>query len=208
MDEDNQYFKKFYDQHQMIGVLYNYSIDELMPYLTESEFTKKPLYSDLQFNVNHAFKIAVNIGHLDKARFLLTSPKLKYTADIHFDDDFAIRAACEWGYKSIVDYLLHSPDLKEHAKLPENIDFVFESLQALIKECRTSLECEDYFDFIEYLIHDCNIQPTEKIVDVIRKSTPPSFQLNVLTKLAANELNLELPSKNTSISNNKNKSKI
>ncbi len=208
MDDYLEYLKKFYDQHQMIGVLYNGSIESLMPYLTESEITKNPLYSDLQFNINHCFKIAANIGHNEKVEFLLTSPKLDIHADIHFDNDFAIRAACEWGYKSLVEYLLHSPDLKEHAKLPENLDFVFESQEVLLKEARTSLECEDYFDFFHYLIHDCEIKPSEKIITIIKRSTPPTFQLNVLSKLAANDLDSSLPKKNNELDNKKKKHKM
>jgi len=208
MDDTDDFLTEFdllNKKGEMLDLLSNGTLNELKQYFIVSEVTSNYIYSDLQMNINHAFKIATNCGYIEKVKYLLTSPELNIHADIHFDNDFAIRAACEWGYKSVVEYLLTSPDLKKHAKLPENLDFIFESIEVLIKEAISELECEEYLDFWHYLIHECEIKATEKILTIIKRSTPIEFQLSAIAKLATIDLENSLPEKNKKIDNKKHK---
>jgi hypothetical protein len=196
MDNIETEFEILNKKGEMLDLLSNGSLEDLKQYFIKSEVTNNSIYSDLQMNINHAFKIAVNCGYIEKVKYLLTSSDLDIHANIHFDNDFAIRASCEWGYKHIVEYLLDSPELKEHAKLPQDIDFVFESIGVLIKEARSELECEEYLDFLTYLIYEKEILPTKKIESILKRFTPIEFEKNALAKLTANELEYFLPREN------------
>jgi len=179
---------KSFAQKEMINVLMRGTLEELNQYFVDSEVTQNELYSDLQFNINNAFKIAANNGDLEKCKYLLTSPDLNIHADIHFNNNSAMESACYWGYKDLVDYLFKSTELKENAKLPNNMEKIIESIIMHTKEARTLDQQIDYLCFIEYLVHDCLIRPTEKIISMLRKETHPSLYEPAIKQLAQNEL--------------------
>jgi hypothetical protein len=193
--------EKSFLQREMVEVLLNGSEEELKQYFTKSEKTNNDLYSDLQFNINLAFKVSANSGLFNKVKYLLTSPDLEIHADIHFDDDCAMESACCWGYGYLVEYFLHSEDLKEHLKLPQDMRFAFESILTLIDEvkhennhCSDSIidsqnnRIEDYLEFLTYLIYDCNIKPTEEIINLLERKTDKEFHEPAIKKMKINAL--------------------
>jgi hypothetical protein len=178
---------KFFKQKEMIQTIATGSLEELRQYFIPSEITNNELYSDLQFNINNALKIVASSGNFEKARYLLTSPKLNIHADIHFDNNDAIDSACYWGHKDLVDYLLHSSEIKENAKLPQDMDKIFNSIIMHTKEARNIDQQVEYLEFLTFLINDCQVRPTEKIIDMIEK-LHPSFYEPAIKQLAQNEL--------------------
>ena len=179
---------KFFKQKEMIETLINGSLDELKLYFIPSELTNNELYSDLQFNINNAFKIVANNGNTQIAKYLLTSPELNIHADIHFDNNDAIESACYWGHKVLVNYLLHSSELKENAKLPKDMDKIFNSIIMHTKEAKTLDQQVDYLDFLNFLINDCQVRPTQNIINLLKKNTHPSFYKPAISQLVQNEL--------------------
>jgi hypothetical protein len=179
---------KCFKQKEMIETLINGSLDQLKLYFIPSELTNNELYSDLQFNINNALKVVANNGNVEKAKYLLTSAELNIHADINFDNSSAIESACYWGHKDLVDYLLHSSELKENAKLPKNMDKIIESIIMHTKEARTLDQQIDYLEFIYFLVKDCQIRPTEKIINILTNNSHPSFYEPAIAQLAQNEL--------------------
>lgn len=179
---------KFFKQHEMINTISMGSLDDLKQYFIASDITNNELYSDLQFNINNAFKVVASMGNVKKAKYLLTSPELNIHADIHFDNDDAIESACYWGHKDLVDYLLHSPMLKENAKLPKNMDKIFDAIIMHANEARTLDKQVEYLEFLSFLINDCQVRPTENIFNLLKKNTHSSFYNHAFERLAQNEL--------------------
>jgi hypothetical protein len=206
----NEILDKKFKQKEMIYVLLNKPLEDLKPYFIQSEKTNNEIYSDLQFNINHAFIVATSSGKIHLVKYLLTSPELEMHADIHFDDDYAICAACRLGCQSLVEYLLDSSDLKVHAKIPNNpdeIEDIFNSVCDYIIEVNNKInnyeydrgsisgsscfaELDEYYDFLHYLIYKCEIQPTKDIIEVLKKNTDKEFYEPAIKKLKLNEVEL------------------
>ncbi len=89
-------------------------------------------FKDLtQTELNDQFLNACKDGSLDKVKYLLTSPDLKYHANIHSYDDYydpeiensptpqdeGLINACFCGHLDIVKYLLTSSELSEHVDI-------------------------------------------------------------------------------------------
>lgn len=179
---------KFLAQHEMISVLLNGNLGDLNEYFIHSELTNNEIYSDLQFNINHAFLVASKNGSLDKVRYLLNSSNLDIHADINFNNNAAMKEACIRGYEPLVRYFLTSSELQENAKMPENMDYVIGCIIQLAKNGKTLDEQMDYLNFIKFLANDCQIRPTVNIINMLRKETHPSLYEPVIKQLEQNEL--------------------
>jgi hypothetical protein len=177
-------------EKQIHYALMNNSLKEMKKYFTDSEITKNEIYSDLQLNINLAFKVSINNKDMTAIKYLLNSPDLDIHADIHFDDDYAIKYACNSGNKDLVDYLLNSSELKENATLPEDMDKVFNSvlMNAQPKQAKSLDQQYDYLCFLTFLVNDCKIRPTDTIINILKTQTHPSLYEPAIKQLAQNEL--------------------
>lgn len=204
----NKINDKCFKQKEMVYVLLNKPFEDLKQYFIKSEITDNELYSDLQFNINHAFIVAANNGKFNLVKYLLTSPELEMHADINFKDNEAMYSACCNGYQFLVEYLSSSPDLKEHAKIPSNpneLEDIFNSLCDYIMDvndrineddCDTNSirgrtyysQLDDYYQVLHYLIYKCEIRPTKDIISILQNKTTKEFYEPGIEKLKLNEM--------------------
>jgi ankyrin repeat protein len=70
-----------------------------------------------QVEIDVAFQSACLNGDVEKVKYLLTSPQLKFHPDIHMDKEFGLRAACMNGHLNVIKFLTTSPELKEHSDI-------------------------------------------------------------------------------------------
>lgn len=184
------------DQNDMSFVIMNKPFEELKPYFTDSHITKNPIYSDIQYNLNHALYIACNNYKFHIIKYVLTSPEISLHADIHYNNDCVIHAATSNGGYHIVEYLLTSPELKEHINIYNSINEVFENmLLELYKEYNDMYHYgketyidQDIVDTLNYLIYDFNISPTPKVIDLLIEKSPKDIYEPAIKQLTSNLL--------------------
>jgi hypothetical protein len=199
---------KLFKQKEMVHVLMNKPLEDLKQYFIKSELTDNEIYSDLQFNINHAFTVAANSGKFNVVKYLLTSPELEMHADINFDGGYAMYVALSEGNLYLVDYLLTSDELKEHGKIPTNpneLEDIFSSICNYIVDVNEKFneyECdpdsmqgrsycsqiEDYYEVLYFLIYKCEVRPTKDIISILGKSTSKEFFKDAVKKLELNEI--------------------
>jgi len=199
---------KLFKQTEMKHVLMNGSLEELKQYFIKSEITNNEVYSDLQFNINHAFIVASREGKFGLVKYLLTSPELEIHADVSFNDNYAIYSAFCDGYLYLVDYLSKSPDLKEHAKIPTNpneLEDIFNSICGCISELNENSnlheysddsmhvkahysQLDDYYEVLYSLVYHYEVRPTKDIIKTLEKNTTKEFSMLAIKKLKLNEM--------------------
>jgi hypothetical protein len=84
-------------------------------------------------------------GHLDKVRYLLTSPNLKEHARVSHNKYQGFLEACERGHFEIVRYLIQAPELATHITSDN------------LKDGLKSACFYKNLDIVKYLILDCDI---------------------------------------------------
>jgi hypothetical protein len=197
-------------QKEMLYVLMNKPLEQLKPYFVNSDLTKNEEYSDIQFNINHAFEVATRSNNVILIQYLLTSPELLMHADINFDDNIGMYNACCDGNQNLVQYLNASPELKQHAPIPTNeeeLEDIFGSVcnnmikieqeineYNLIDEEAKYSELEDYETFLHFLVFDCKVVPTNHIVSILKINTNKDFHEPAIEQLYANKIHKNVQS--------------
>lgn len=197
-------FKKFF-QHDMTQVLLTRDLEQLKLYFIESDITQNnPVYSDIQYNLNHALVVACREGHIKTVEYCLTSSELTIHANIHYNDGSPIYNCGAQANAFITEYLLTSPDLNEHADIYPHLEAIF--TEAL----SDSNDYRDTYDLFDYLIYDYKIKYVPEIVNILKEKTPPEYSALAISQLSKNTLFNELHSHlpNKSINEDKRKVKI
>lgn len=201
----------------MRNVIKKGSLEQLKPYLFDSELTKNEIYCDLQHNKEQAFLSSCYYGKLPLVQYLLTSHELVIPVDIHCKDDSAIFNAVEGCQTKVIEYLLHSPELKEHIDLYKNINEIFDTLiQELYIEDENCIPGdanaisinEEVVEIMDYLIYDYGISPTEHIIRLLKDETKTSYYEPAIKRLNNNLLYNGLVEETKTTKHNKEAKKI
>lgn len=168
-----------------------------------------------QDDLNDEYILACKNKEIDKVKYLLTSPELRFHANINSSNGEALRIACIQGNLPIVEYLLTSPDLKKHAYYTTNnydslasacfygkvdiVDFFF--THPKLKE-QIDIHCdqdkffrmamyEEQLSILQYFIFDMDIEKTVNIAGMINNASS-EFADKVNNMFAIRELNKNL----------------
>lgn len=114
------------------------------------KFKKEKVFVDIHYYDDRCFRYACEYGHLDIAKYLLTSEELVEKSNLYIHNDYPLISSCRNGHLGIVQFLLSHYELDEHRIMQQAACFII-------------AKRNQNWDIVNFLIFDQNMAITPAV---------------------------------------------